>query len=106
MAHLSNIEVQVLKDGDPEIISTVHKYSSIYRIIIPGTEEEFYATVTYEERNYEALSENLKGMLYCTEINLEEIPAEHVKRVESQIKKSLTLEGIELDDDVDVEYPV
>ena len=90
--------VQVLKDGEPELSSTVRVFLRTYKVLVPDSEEEYYANITYEERNYAALSEDLSGMLFCTDIDLDEVPEEHQHEVENLVRKSLALEGISADE--------
>jgi len=93
-------KVQVLKDGEPELTSTISTFVRSYKVLVPGYTEEIYANITYEQRNYEALAESLSGMLYCTDIDLDEVPEEFVADVESLIRKSLALDGIEVSEDL------
>jgi hypothetical protein len=91
-------KVQVLVDGEPELTSTIQVFVKTYKVLVPGDENEYYASVTYEERNYEALSTELHGMLYCTDINLDEVPEEHARKVEDAIRKALALDGVQVDE--------
>ena len=90
--------VQVLKDGEPELTSSVHIFIKGYKVLVPGSKEEYYANVTYEERDYEALTTELRGLLYCTDIDLDEVPEEYSRDVEDAIRKSLVLDGIQIDE--------
>ena len=90
--------VQVLKDGEPELSSTVRVFLRSYKVLVPDSEEEYYANITYEERNYAALSEDLSGMLFCIDVDLDEVPEEHQEEVMNLIRKSLVLEGISTDE--------
>lgn len=91
-------KVQVLMDGEPELTSTVQVFVRAYKVLVPDDETEYYANVTYEERRYEALTTELEGILYCTDIDLDEIPEQHVREVEDALRKSLALEGMQVDE--------